>query len=65
MSRLYLEEHPERLEQIKEWTENPHTITFMKYEQYCTDQLYFGNCMGCDTLKGENIDVIGTPHQPE
>ena len=27
--------------------------------------LHFGNCAGCDILKGENIDVIGTPHQPE
>ena len=28
-------------------------------------ELHFGNCAGCDTLKGKNIDVIGTPHQPE
>lgn len=37
----------------------------MKFENYCVDDLHFGNCAGCDTLKNTNIDVIGTPHQPE
>lgn len=65
MSRNHLKEHPERFEQIKAWSGCDHTITFKKYIQYCTDELYFGNCVGSDTLKGEDIDVIGTPHQPE
>lgn len=65
MSRNYLKEHPERFEQIKAWSGCEHTITFKKYIQYCTDELYFGNCVGSDTLKGEDINVIGTPHQPE
>lgn len=65
MSRAYLDEHPQVMEQIKNWTGLKHTITFKKYTDYCTDDMYFGNCIGCDILKGENIDVIGTPHQPE
>lgn len=65
MSRAYLDEHPKVMEQIKNWTGFEHTITFKKYTDYCTDDMYFGNCVGCDVLKGENIDVIGTPHQPE
>lgn len=65
MSRAYLDSHPEVMEQIKKWTGFKHTITFKKYAKYCTDDMYFGNCIGCDVLKGQNIDVIGTPHQPE
>lgn len=65
MSRAYLDEHPKVMEQIKNWSGFEHTITFKKYTDYCTDDMYFGNCVGCDVLKGENIDVIGTPHQPE
>ena len=37
-------------------------ITFKKYH---TGDLYFGNTAGCDYLTGKDIDVIGTPHQPE
>ena len=65
MSRAYLDEHPKVMEQIKSWSGFEHTITFKKYTDFCTDGMYFGNCVGCDVLKGENIDVIGTPHQPE
>ncbi len=65
MSRAYLDEHPEVMRQIKNWTGFEHTITFKKYADYCTDDMYFGNCVGCDVLKGQNIDVIGTPHQPD
>jgi hypothetical protein len=25
--------------------------------------MYFGNCEGYDTLKGQNIAVVGTPHR--
>ena len=27
--------------------------------------MHFGNTEGLDYLKGKNIDVIGTPHQPD
>jgi len=39
-----------------------HTILFKKYKM---NDLYFGNAAGCDHLKGQNIDVTGTTHQPE
>lgn len=65
MSRSYLDEHLDKLEKIKNWSGFDHTITFKKYDKYCTDGMYYGNCVGCDVLKGENIDVIGTPHQPD
>lgn len=65
MSRRYLDDHPNRIEEIKKWSGFEHTITFKKYQNCCTDGLYFGNCLGCDVLKGEDIDVIGTPHQPD
>ena len=33
--------------------------------KYYTGDLHFGNCAGCDYLKGKNINVIGTPHHTE
>ncbi len=65
MSRAYLDGHPKVMDQIKKWTGCEHTITFKKYADYCTDDMYYGNCVGCDVLKGQDIDVIGTPHQPD
>lgn len=65
MSRSYMTENKEIIDKIKQWSGFEHTITFMKFDKYCTDDLHFGNCAGCDTLKNTNIDVIGTPHQPE
>ena len=65
MSRAYLDSHPKVMEHIKKWTGCEHTITFKKYADYCTDDMYYGNCVGCDVLKGQDIDVIGTPHQPD
>ncbi|MDR2953868.1 MAG: hypothetical protein LBV43_02165 [Prevotella sp.] len=62
MSRANIDKDPAVIDRIKKWSGFKHTITFKKY--YLGD-LYFGNCAGCDTLKGKNIDVIGTPHQPE
>ena len=65
MSHAYLDGHPKVMEHIKKWTGCEHTITFKKYADYCTDDMYYGNCVGCDVLKGQDIDVIGTPHQPD
>jgi hypothetical protein len=41
-------------------------ITFMNYRKYfnnAVQNMYFGNCEGYDTLKGQNIVVVGTPHR--
>jgi hypothetical protein len=41
-------------------------ITFMNYRKYfnnAVQNMYFGNCEGYDTLKGQNIAVVGTPHR--
>ena len=36
-----------------------------KFMDHYAGELHFGNSAGCDYMKGENIDVIGTPHIPE
>lgn len=50
---------------IRKYTGAEDTISFKEFHPYYTGDLHFGNCAGYDTLKGHNIDVIGTPHQPE
>ena len=52
---------------IKDWSGFEHTISFKKHllAGLYDGELHFNNCAGCDYMKGENIDVIGTPHQPE
>lgn len=65
MSRSYIKGHPEVFDEIKKFSGFPHTISFKKYEHLYGGDLHYGNCAGCDILKGENIDVVGTPHQPE
>ena len=62
MSRACISKDPTIIERIKKWSGYEHTISFKEYK---LGELYFGNTAGCDYLKGENIDVIGTPHQPE
>ncbi len=62
MSRTYIDKNPSILDQIETATKPDYTITFKKYLK---DDLYFGNTAGCDYMKGKNINVIGTPHQPE
>ncbi len=65
MSRSFITENLSIIDQIKKWSKAEYTISFKKFSDYYTGDLYFGNCAGCDTLKNKNIDVIGTPHQPE
>lgn len=65
MSRSFMDENPDIINRIKQWTGFKHTISFKKFDACGTDGLHFGNCAGSDSLKNENIDVIGTPHQPE
>ena len=62
MSRACINKDPTVIDRIKKWSGFKHTISFKKYQ--CGD-LHFGNTAGCDYLKGENIDVIGTHHQQE
>ena len=65
MSRSFMTEKPDIISRIKKWTGVKHTISFKKFEHQYAGDLHFGNCAGCDTLKNQDIDVIGTPHQPE
>lgn len=65
MSRSYLDKHIDLFDKIKKFTGVKHTITFKKFDQYCTTEMHFGNCSGSNILKGKSIDIIGTPHQPE
>lgn len=59
MSRAFIDEHPKIYTQIKEFTGNDNVITFKEYNK---GKYHFGNTAGCDTMKGQNIDVIGTYH---
>jgi len=65
MSRSDIRKAPGIIEQIKRWSGFKHTISFKKFMEYYQGELHFGNCAGCDYMKGKNIDVIGTPHIPE
>ncbi len=41
-------------------------ITFKAFtDQFsnASDEIYFGNCSGYDTLAGEDLVVVGTPHR--
>jgi len=41
-------------------------ITFKSFKHHFknpVEEMYFGNCSGYDTLKGQNIAVVGTPHR--
>jgi hypothetical protein len=40
-------------------------ISFKTFMQHYHGDLHYGNCAGCDTMKGEDLGCIGTPHQPE
>ena len=61
-SRFCLDENPDIIKKIKEWTGFEDTITFLKY---CMGPAYHGKASGVDFMKGRNIDIIGTPHMPE
>jgi len=62
MSRSCIDGIPGILDEIKKWSGFEHMITFKKYG---TGDMYFGNAIGCDHLKGQNINVVGTPYQVE
>ena len=62
MSRACINKDLSVFERIRKITGNSDIITFKKYNK---GPLYFGNTDGRDIYKGKNIDVIGTPHQPE
>jgi len=62
MSRSCLVKDPAIIDQITKRSGSLHTICFKVYGLH---DLYFGNTAGCDELKGKDINVIGTPHQPE
>jgi hypothetical protein len=64
MSRAFIRKDSTIIERIKKWSGFEHTITFLEFEQG-GDNMHFGNTAGRDEWKGENIDVIGTPHLPE
>lgn len=65
MGRSSIRKDPSVIEKIKKWTGFKNTISFKEFHKYYEGDFHFGNCAGCDSLKGKNIDVIGTPHQPD
>lgn len=60
MSRYYIDEHPDVISKIRSKTGFKNVITFKKYK--CGD-MYFGNAIGCDRMKEQDIAVIGTPYK--
>ncbi len=60
MSRSFIDRNPGILGKISKWSGFGHMITFKKYG---IGDMYFGNAIGCDHLKGQDIDVVGTPYQ--
>jgi hypothetical protein len=60
MSRVCIDENPGILEKIRGWSGAPNMITFKKY---AVGEFHFGNALGCDQLKGLDLDVVGTPYQ--
>jgi len=62
MSRAFIDNHLGIFDLIKTFTGVDDIITFKKYEK---GELYYGNTDGRDIFKGKDLNVIGTPHQPE
>ncbi|GHV13455.1 hypothetical protein FACS1894219_08280 [Clostridia bacterium] len=62
MSRAHIRQNPDVINKIKSWSGFKETITFKFLN---LGDPYLGNTAGRDTLKGKDIDVVGTPHQPE
>ena len=50
---------------IKRCTKFLHTISFKSLLKHYVLDMTFGNTAGRDFLKGQDLDVIGTPHQTE
>lgn len=65
MSRNYISKNKEIIKAIKKWSGLNNTISFKRFMDCYQGDLHFGNSAGCDYLKGENLDVIGTPHIPD
>lgn len=59
-SRSVIDRNLDILKKISKWSGFKHMITFKKYG---IGDMYFGNAIGCDYLKGKDIDVVGTPYQ--
>ena len=62
MSRSFIDKYPGIFNSIQAFTGIDKIITFMKYGK---GELYYGNTDGRDIFKGKDLNVIGTPHQPE
>ena len=66
-SRRDIDSDGEFFDKIKEGNpEAQYIITFKKYKEQADNCImHFGNKEGCDTMKGKNILVAGTPHNDE
>lgn len=53
------------IERAIEKTKNLPVLTFKSLLHYfpnAIQDIYFGNCLGYDNLKGQDINIVGTPH---
>jgi hypothetical protein len=62
MSRSFIDKNPDVFDRIKKLTGIHDIITFKKY---LLGLLWFGNTDGRNIHTGKNLNVVGTPHQPE
>jgi len=67
MSRACIKKGPAVFDKIEKLTNVKETITFKKFlgSVKCTHELYFGKTEGRNCYEGQDINVVGTPHQPE
>jgi hypothetical protein len=63
MSRSDIDKNPGIVDRITNWTGIKKRITF---KRFCKNgDRHFGKTTGVNELEGQDINVIGTPHQPE
>jgi hypothetical protein len=67
MSRGFITRNPDVFNWIKDFSGFKHTISFKKFllKGLYDGELSYGNTAGCDYLKGQNINVVGTYHLSE
>ena len=62
-SRNFMKKNMSAIDCTKEITGGLEPITFKGYAE--NDIIHFGNSEGCNFLAGQNLSVVGTPHQAE
>lgn len=62
-SRNFIKKNKNAIEDTKAVTGGLEPITFKGYSE--NDVIHFGNSEGCNFLKGQDLSIVGTPHQTD